>query len=120
LQKNIEERFDCSYLSWQVSTTANSSDFDGGHSAGNIQIFAFVCGFHLDNAVRTLVAMKMAVTMLLAWALNPPIDPAIAEPTKFLLIFKSTRASTLVFKTYIDHKNKVRFEIKSFFKAMLT
>lgn len=46
------------------------------------------------------VAMKMAVTMLAAWALNPPMEPAMAEPIRFLLMFRSTKASTLVFNTW--------------------
>lgn len=38
--------------------------------------------------------------MLEAWALNPPILPAIAEPIKFLLTFKSTNAATVVFSVF--------------------
>jgi hypothetical protein len=61
------------------------------------------------------VAIKSAVTKLDAWALNPPniidismqlyiygmspMDPAIADPIKFLFIFKSTRSFTVVFNT---------------------
>lgn len=41
----------------------------------------------------------MAATMFAAWALKPPMLPAIAEPTRFLLMFSSTRAPVLVFKT---------------------
>ena len=41
----------------------------------------------------------MAVTMLEAWALKPPMLPAMAEPTRFLLMLSSTRAGTEVFKT---------------------
>ena len=44
--------------------------------------------------------MKIALTMFAAWALNPPTDPAIADPTKFLLMLRSTRASTLVLSTW--------------------
>ena len=45
------------------------------------------------------VAIKIALTIFAACALNPPTDPAIADPTRFLLMFRSTRASTLVFNT---------------------
>lgn len=41
----------------------------------------------------------MAATMLAAWALKPPTLPAMAEPTKFLLMFSSTRAAVLLFNT---------------------
>lgn len=44
-------------------------------------------------------AMKMAATMLAAWALKPPTLPAMAEPTRFLLTFSSTRAAALLFST---------------------
>merc|ERR1719419_163608 len=43
------------------------------------------------------VAMKTAATMLAAWALNPPMLPAIAEPIRFLLVLRSTTAWTDVF-----------------------
>lgn len=46
------------------------------------------------------VAMKMAVTILLAWALKPPRAPAIAEPARFLIVFSSTSDCTLVFRTF--------------------
>ena len=42
------------------------------------------------------VAMKMAVTMLEAWALKPPTEAAMAEPTRFLAMLSSTSSSTLV------------------------
>ena len=45
------------------------------------------------------VAIKIALTIFAACALNPPTDPAMADPTRFLLMFRSTRASTLVFST---------------------
>lgn len=41
----------------------------------------------------------MAATRLAACALYPPMLPAMAEPTRFLLMFTSTRASVVVFKT---------------------
>lgn len=41
----------------------------------------------------------MAATRLAACALYPPMLPAIADPTRFLLMFTSTKASVLVFKT---------------------
>ena len=44
--------------------------------------------------------MNIAVTILAACALKPPIEPAIADPTRFLLILTSIRASTDVFKTF--------------------
>lgn len=44
------------------------------------------------------VAMKMAVTRLAAWALKPPMLPATIDPTRFLLMFKSTRLATDVFR----------------------
>ena len=47
------------------------------------------------------VAMKIAVTIFAACALNPPRDPAMAEPTRFLLTLSSRRASTLVFSTLV-------------------
>lgn len=47
------------------------------------------------------VAMYTAVTTLAAWALFPPILPAIADPIKFLLIFTSTNAVTEVFNTSV-------------------
>jgi len=46
------------------------------------------------------VAMKMAVTILLAWALKPPRAPAIAEPARFLIVFSSTSDCTFVFRTF--------------------
>jgi len=45
------------------------------------------------------VARNMAVTILEACALKPPILPAIADPIKFLAMLTSTRASTVVFST---------------------
>lgn len=45
------------------------------------------------------VAMKMAVTMFAACALKPPMLPATAEPIRFLEIFTSTRACTVVLRT---------------------
>ncbi len=44
-------------------------------------------------------AINTAVTILAAWALNPPILPAIADPSKFLVKFKSYNALADVFKT---------------------
>lgn len=41
----------------------------------------------------------MAATMLAAWALNPPMLPAMAEPTRFLLMFSSTSSVVLLFNT---------------------
>lgn len=41
----------------------------------------------------------MAETIFAACALNPPMLPAIAEPSKFLVRFKSTKAFDVVFKT---------------------
>lgn len=41
----------------------------------------------------------MAATRLAACALYPPMLPAMAEPTRFLQIFTSTRAAVVVFKT---------------------
>lgn len=59
-------------------------------------------------------AMKMAATMFAAWALKPPILPAIAEPTRFLLMFRSTRAAVLLFSICTTMKRlssrKNRFE----------
>lgn len=43
--------------------------------------------------------MKMAVTMLAAWALEPPTLPANVDPTRFLWMFKSTMAATVVLST---------------------
>lgn len=51
------------------------------------------------NQLTCPVAMKSAVTMLAACALNPPIAPATAEPTRFLLMLSSANADTLVFRT---------------------
>ena len=51
------------------------------------------------------VAMKRAVTILAACALNPPMAPATAEPTRFLLIFTSANADTLVFNTWKKNNN---------------
>lgn len=51
------------------------------------------------------VAMNIAVTMLAAWALNPPMAPAMAEPTRFLLTLSSESAKTVVFKTW-QQQNK--------------
>ena len=48
--------------------------------------------------------MYTAATMLAAWALKPPIDPAMADPTRFLQMFTLTRASTLVFRTWMQMK----------------
>lgn len=49
------------------------------------------------------VAMNMAVTMFAACALNPPMDPAMADPTRFLLMLSSTNASTVVLSTCKVH-----------------
>lgn len=46
------------------------------------------------------VAINTAVTMFAAWALNPPMAPAMAEPTKFLLTLSSVSAVTVVFRTW--------------------
>jgi hypothetical protein len=43
--------------------------------------------------------MKMAVTMFAACALKPPMLPATAEPIRFLEIFTSTRACTVVLRS---------------------
>ena len=53
------------------------------------------------ESITCPVAIKMALTTLAACALNPPTEPAMAEPTRFLLMFSSTKASTLVFNTYM-------------------
>lgn len=45
--------------------------------------------------------MYIAVTTLAACALFPPILPAIADPIKFLLMFTSTNAVTVVFNTSV-------------------
>ena len=42
------------------------------------------------------VAMKMAVTMLAAWALKPPMLPAMAEPVRFLAMLRSQSADVVV------------------------
>ena len=41
----------------------------------------------------------MAVTMFAAWALKPPMLPAIAEPSKFLVKFKSYNDLAVVLST---------------------
>ncbi|GMP37216.1 hypothetical protein CsSME_00009006 [Camellia sinensis var. sinensis] len=38
--------------------------------------------------------------MLLAWALNPPSAPAMAEPVRFFSMFSSTNDATSVFRTF--------------------
>ena len=43
--------------------------------------------------------MNTAATIFAACALKPPILPAIAEPTRFLVRFKSTNALADVFNT---------------------
>lgn len=45
--------------------------------------------------------MYIAVTTFAAWALKPPILPAMAEPIIFFEIFTSTNAWTLVFKAVV-------------------
>ncbi|BAT06215.1 Os08g0512801, partial [Oryza sativa Japonica Group] len=45
--------------------------------------------------------MKIAVTILLAWALKPPRAPATAEPARFLITLSSTNDCTLVFSTFL-------------------
>jgi len=45
--------------------------------------------------------MKMAVTMFAACALNPPMLPAAIEPTKFLLILRSTSVAAVVLRRLI-------------------
>ena len=47
------------------------------------------------------VAIKMAVTVLAACALKPPMLPAMAEPIKFLLMLRSTRAATVVLSVVV-------------------
>ena len=47
------------------------------------------------------VAMKIAVTILAACALKPPMLPATAEPMRFLVMFTSIRAWTEVFSTFV-------------------
>lgn len=44
------------------------------------------------------VAMNMAVTILEACALLPPMDPAMAEPIKFFWTLRSTSDSTVVWQ----------------------
>ncbi|VEU40590.1 unnamed protein product [Pseudo-nitzschia multistriata] len=44
------------------------------------------------------VAKKTAVTMFEAWALNPPIAPAMADPIRFLLRLVCTNAATVVLR----------------------
>jgi hypothetical protein len=46
------------------------------------------------------VAKKIAVRIFDACALNPPIDPAIALPTRFFLMFRLHSASTVVLSTF--------------------
>jgi hypothetical protein len=61
-----------------------------------------LCSMELMLSSHTCpVAMKMAVTMFAACALKPPMLPATAEPTRFLEIFTSTRACTVVLR--IEH-----------------
>ena len=43
----------------------------------------------------------MAVMMLDAWALKPPMLPAMEEPTRFLEMFRSTRAAVDVLRTVL-------------------
>lgn len=45
--------------------------------------------------------MYIAVTMFAAWALFPPILPAIADPIRFLLMLTSTNDATVVFNTSV-------------------
>ena len=82
---------------------------------GDVYVHVFVCLYvclsvsyvhkiwlHTMNDTLILtcpVAMKIDVTTLAAWALNPPIEPAIAEPTRFLLVLTSISDSTLVLST---------------------
>src|SRR5258706_6311263 len=44
------------------------------------------------------VARNRAVRKLAACALKPPIDPAIAVPTKFFLLFRLTKSATVVLR----------------------
>ena len=41
----------------------------------------------------------MAVMTLAAWALNPPMLPAMDDPTRFLEMLRSTKAEVEVFST---------------------
>lgn len=45
--------------------------------------------------------MKMAATILAACALYPPTLPAMAEPIRFLFMFRFTRALTVVFSVFL-------------------
>ena len=47
------------------------------------------------------VAINTAETILDAWALKPPMAPASADPVKFLSMFNSNKAGTVVFKTLL-------------------
>jgi len=59
-----------------------------------------------SKVITCPVAINTAVTMLAACALNPPMAPAMAEPTKFLLTLSSVSAGTVVFKTWCKENNK--------------
>ena len=59
-----------------------------------------------SKVITCPVAINTAVTMLAACALNPPMAPAMAEPTKFLLTLSSVSAGTVVFKTWCKQNNK--------------
>lgn len=59
-----------------------------------------------SKVITCPVAINTAVTMLAACALNPPMAPAMAEPTKFLLTLSSVSAGTVVFKIWCKQNNK--------------
>lgn len=62
-------------------------------------LLLFNSNYKIIKVITWPHAINIAVTIFAACALNPPILPAIAEPTRFLLIFKSTNALTDVFNT---------------------
>lgn len=45
------------------------------------------------------VAINTAETIFEAWSLNPPMEPARADPVKFLSMFNSNKPGTVVFRT---------------------
>ena len=82
------------------TTWAGSWENQQEHSVKSIPRSIKIINYQLTCPV----AMKMAVTIFIAWALKPPTEPAMADPIRFLLVFTSTKESTLVFKTFVEKK----------------
>ena len=88
----------CSNSSYEILTITAGDDLSGILTTGDehgLENHASNRWFEVREGIRSLTA-----TIFAAWALNPPMDPAMIEPRRFLDWLSSTSRSAVVFKTF--------------------